>query len=69
VDLLDGGGQAYPRMLLAIARAHRSVHLEVYAFAPSGSSSTVSRFAQAPDPRRFDPLARLAALADAKCSA
>jgi cardiolipin synthase len=36
VDLLDGGGQAYPRMLLAIARAQRSVHLEVYAFAPSG---------------------------------
>ena len=36
VHLLDGGGQAYPRMLLAIARAQRSVHLEVYAFAPSG---------------------------------
>ena len=36
VDLLDGGEQAYPRMLLAIARAQRSVHLEVYAFAPSG---------------------------------
>jgi cardiolipin synthase A/B len=36
VHLLDGGGQAYPRMLLAIARAQRSVHLEAYAFAPSG---------------------------------
>ena len=36
VKLLDGGKQAYPRMLLAIARAQRSVHLEVYAFAPSG---------------------------------
>lgn len=36
VDLLDGGGQAYPRMLAAIAEARRSVHLEVYAFAPEG---------------------------------
>jgi cardiolipin synthase A/B len=36
VELLDGGEQAYPRMLLAIAQATRSVHLEVYAFAPSG---------------------------------
>jgi cardiolipin synthase len=36
VELLDGGAQAYPRMLLAIARAKRSVHLEVYAFGPSG---------------------------------
>ena len=36
VHLLDGGGQAYPRMLLAIARAQRSVHLEAYAFAASG---------------------------------
>ncbi len=36
VDLLDGGAQAYPRMLLAIARARKSVHLEVYAFAHSG---------------------------------
>ena len=36
VDLLDGGGQAYPRMLAAIARARRSIHLEVYAFAPKG---------------------------------
>ncbi len=36
VALLDGGAQAYPRMLLAIAQAQRTVHLEVYAFAPSG---------------------------------
>ena len=36
VSLLDGGEQAYPRMLTAIARARRSVHLEVYAFAPTG---------------------------------
>lgn len=36
VELLDGGEQAYPRMLLAIERAQRNVHLEVYAFAPLG---------------------------------
>ena len=36
VELLDGGEQAYPRMLAAIARATRNVHLEVYTFAPSG---------------------------------
>jgi len=36
VELLDGGEQAYPRMLLAIERARRNVHLEVYAFAPLG---------------------------------
>jgi cardiolipin synthase len=36
VELLDGGEQTYPRMLLAIARAQRTVHLEVYSFAPSG---------------------------------
>jgi cardiolipin synthase A/B len=36
VALLDGGGQAYPRMLLAIERAQRSIHLEVYSFAPEG---------------------------------
>jgi len=35
VELLDGGKQAYPRMLLAIAGARRTVHLEVYTFAPS----------------------------------
>lgn len=34
--LLDGGKQTYPRMLQAIAGAQRSVHLEVYAFAPTG---------------------------------
>lgn len=36
MELLDGGKQAYPRMLMAIAQAQCSVHLEVYAFAPSG---------------------------------
>jgi cardiolipin synthase len=36
VSLLDGGEQAYPRMLRAIAGARRTVHLEVYAFAPTG---------------------------------
>jgi len=36
VSLLDGGEQAYPRMLLAIAQAQRRVHLEVYSFAPGG---------------------------------
>jgi cardiolipin synthase A/B len=36
VELLDGGAQAYPRMLQAIGLARRSVHLEVYTFAPSG---------------------------------
>jgi cardiolipin synthase len=36
VELLDGGGQAYPRMLAAIEQAQRSIHLEVYAFAPTG---------------------------------
>ncbi len=36
MDLLDGGQEAYPRMLLAISRAQRRVHLEVYRFAPTG---------------------------------
>jgi cardiolipin synthase A/B len=36
VALLDGGEHAYPRMLLAIAAAQKSVHLEVFAFMPSG---------------------------------
>jgi cardiolipin synthase len=36
VVLLDGGAEAYPRMLSAIALAQRTVHLEVYAFAPAG---------------------------------
>jgi cardiolipin synthase len=36
VELLDGGAEAYPRMLDAIALAQRFVHLETYAFSPSG---------------------------------
>ncbi len=36
LELLDGGEHAYPRMLQAIGRADRRVHLEAYAFAPSG---------------------------------
>jgi cardiolipin synthase len=36
VELLEGGDQAYPRMLEAIGSARRRIHLEVYAFAPSG---------------------------------
>jgi cardiolipin synthase len=36
VTLLDGGEQTYPRMLLGVARAARWVHMEVYAFAPTG---------------------------------
>ena len=36
VELLDGGAQAYPRMLVAIEQAQRSIHLEVYAFTPTG---------------------------------
>ena len=36
VQLLDGGEQAYPRMLLAISRARRSIDLEVYSFSSSG---------------------------------
>jgi cardiolipin synthase len=44
VELLDGGAQAYPRMLQAIAGAERSVHLEVYAFVPSGAGA---RFVEA----------------------
>lgn len=36
VELLDGGEQAYPRMLQAIARARLTIHLEVYAFASTG---------------------------------
>lgn len=39
VVLLDGGAEAYPRMLLAIERAQRTVTLEVYTFAPSGVGS------------------------------
>ena len=44
LELLDGGDQAYPRMLRAIALARRSVHLEVYAFVPSAVGS---RFVEA----------------------
>ena len=36
VELLDGGREAYPRMLAAIDAARTSVYLEVYAFSPSG---------------------------------
>jgi cardiolipin synthase len=36
VALLDGGDQAYPRMLRAIDLAKRTVRLEVYAFAAMG---------------------------------
>jgi cardiolipin synthase A/B len=36
VALLDGGAAAYPRMLEAIARAKRAVHLQVYAFTTVG---------------------------------
>lgn len=36
VDLLDGGGEAFPRMLGAIAAAERWIHLEVYTFSDGG---------------------------------
>ncbi|HYO69590.1 MAG TPA: phospholipase D-like domain-containing protein, partial [Archangium sp.] len=36
LPLLDGGAEAYPRMLAAIASATRRVHLEVYAFEHAG---------------------------------
>jgi cardiolipin synthase len=36
VDLLDGGAEAYPRMLAAIAGAKRSIHLEIYIFQATG---------------------------------
>ncbi|MGZ3406450.1 MAG: phospholipase D-like domain-containing protein, partial [Polyangia bacterium] len=36
VDLLDGGREAFPRMLEAIAAARKTVYLEVYAFSPNG---------------------------------
>ncbi len=39
VTLLDGGNEAYPRMLAAIASATRRVHLEVYAFDREGVGS------------------------------
>jgi cardiolipin synthase len=36
VELLDGGREAYPRMLAAIGAARSSVYLEVYSFSPEG---------------------------------
>ena len=36
VVLLDGGREAFPRMVTAIERAHTHVYLEVYAFSPNG---------------------------------
>jgi cardiolipin synthase len=36
IELLDGGDEAYPRMLAAISGAMRSIHLEVYAFSFAG---------------------------------
>jgi cardiolipin synthase len=36
VGLLDGGGEAYPAMLAAIAGARREIFLEVYQFSPDG---------------------------------
>jgi cardiolipin synthase A/B len=36
IVLLDGGAEAYPRMLLSIEQARRFIHLEVYAFLASG---------------------------------
>jgi cardiolipin synthase len=36
VELLDGGHEAYPRMLAAIDAARATVYLEVYAFSPTG---------------------------------
>ncbi|PTL84132.1 phosphatidylserine/phosphatidylglycerophosphate/cardiolipin synthase family protein [Vitiosangium sp. GDMCC 1.1324] len=39
ITLLDGGTEAYPRMLEAIGAATRRVHLEVYAFEREGVGS------------------------------
>ena len=36
VELLDGGREAFPRMLAAIAAARATIYLEVYAFSPNG---------------------------------
>jgi cardiolipin synthase len=36
VELLDGGSEAFPRMLDAIAAAKRWIHLEVYTFSDEG---------------------------------
>ncbi len=35
LELLDGGGEAFPRMLSAIGAARSRIHLEVYTFADS----------------------------------
>jgi len=40
VTLLDGGAEAYPRMLEAIESATRRVHLEVYTFEREGVGSS-----------------------------
>lgn len=40
ITLLDGGAEAYPRMLEAIDAATRRVHLEVYAFEREGVGSS-----------------------------
>lgn len=46
--LLDGGGQAYPRMLAAIGRAREYITLEVYAFSPTGiGAAFIAALAQA----------------------
>jgi len=48
VALLDGGAQAYPRMLSAIAHAQRTVHLEVYLFeAPGVGGEFIAAFSDA----------------------
>lgn len=39
ITLLDGGAEAYPRMLAAIGSATRRIHLEVYAFEREGVGS------------------------------
>jgi len=36
VELLDGGAEAYPRMLAALAGAKRFIHLEIYIFQATG---------------------------------
>jgi cardiolipin synthase len=40
IALLDGGDSAYPRMLQALGQARRRVHLEIYAFEPTGIGAT-----------------------------
>jgi cardiolipin synthase len=36
VELLDGGREAFPRMLEAIAAARATIYLEIYSFSPNG---------------------------------